>query len=103
VLPAETASTPIWLSILTIVGGAVGFAYTWFRDARARKWEKEDRDAKANGLTEQIEQTTKAAKEAYVEANAVNVKIADLHKEIKGITERGKETRIVLTDERKSP
>lgn len=113
----ESASTPIWLSVLSLVGIVLGFAYTWFRDGRARKWEREDRaalalqtsltadsvkaashqessqlaaklDQETLAIKESIHLASLAAKEAYAEANALNVKIADLQKQLKTLIDR---------------
>lgn len=61
-----------------------------FRNQRAvaeqqRAWDIEDRQERHNKTLKAVEDGTAVAKSAYVEANHVNEKIEDLHKEIKAV------------------
>lgn len=45
----------VLLSVLTLATTIVGFVYTWFKDARDRKWRKEDEVLKSQHLATQDE------------------------------------------------
>lgn len=68
--------------LATLITNVIGFAYTWFRDARAHRWSMEDRERQSTVTNAKVDLSVNAAGEAYKEANHVNLKIESLLKEI---------------------
>ena len=68
-----------------VIVTAAGFMISWMREDRRHRWHLEELDHNARHLTIQddaILDGTKAAKHAYMAANEVNAKIADLQSQI---------------------
>lgn len=83
------------LAIVTLITTIVGFVYTWFKDARDRKWKLEDSQRNSHHMATQddaIADGTRKAGAAYSEANAANVKIATLQEQLKEALEKGRKT-----------
>lgn len=87
-----TFDSPSIVAIVGLLATIVGFIYTWFKDARERKWAREDSldvRARLDAQDKAIADGTTNAKAAYSEANSVNAKIANLHEDIRVIKKNG--------------
>lgn len=71
--------------LATLITNVIGFAYTWFRDARAHRWSMEDREHQATVTNAKVDLSVSAAGDAYKEANNVNLKIEALMKELSSL------------------
>ncbi len=84
-------SDSAWIALIGLGATLAGFGYTWFKDARDRRWALEDAKSKAAALVQHasaIAEGTQKATDAYHEANAVNNKIADLNADLKAIHDK---------------
>lgn len=69
------------VSLVGLLTTITGFIYTWFREGRAHRWQQEAHRLNTAHLGRQDEAISESgdrADKAYVEANQVNRKIAEL-------------------------